>query len=324
MTANLLGDALAAIEPEDYAAFEAVLKARLLDELRRRTTSHDATVGDPASTVEHRRDIALTEELTLEPLRLQERVRRLHWPLLAAAAVTLAAGLATTVVVRHRNPTVATRPGSPTGPSVTVSGPDAASIAKDQAIAKAAIFDPAQIGATWSESTRELQPPTTSDMGLAACNVFRGKPAVSPTYDATTAQKLFSRTIGSSTFEIVRVMPTAALATEYMDSISDSAYPACYGGLIEASMAGQSKTTILYLPQLATQPGDRALLITTDTRDLNGSAVKFNVWVQVGRIIVQMNPSPDLYEPDDPQSEIQRVMKLAVETAKAALQSHPE
>jgi hypothetical protein len=155
------------------------------------------------------------------------------------------------------------------------------------------------------------------------CNSFRGKPAFDPTYDATITQKLFSRTERSNTFEIVRVMPTAAIATAYMDSISDSAYPACFGGLIDESMPGQSKTTILYLPQLASQPGDRALLIATDTRYVSGSALKFNVWLQVGRIVLQVNPSPDSYEPDDPQSEIQKVMNLAVETAKAALQSHP-
>lgn len=324
MTANPLSLAFAAIEPDDNAAFQAVLKARLLDELRRRDTNHDGTVGGPAQTVgiESRRDSALIEELTLEPAQPRARLGPRHWPWLAAAAVALAAGLATTTV-RHRNPTVATGPGGSTAPSVMVSGLDAVSIAKDQAIGKAAIFDPAQIGATWSESTLQLQPPATSAMGVAACDPFRGKPALDPTYDATTTQKLFSRTEGSNTFEIVRVMPTAAVATAYMDSISDSAYPACYGGLIDASMPGQSKTTILYLPQLASQAGDRALLIATDTRYLNGSAVKLNVWVQVGRVVVQVNPSPDSYELDDPQSEIQKVINLAVTTTKAALQSHP-
>jgi hypothetical protein len=325
MTANPLGAALAAIEPDDNAAFQAALRVRLLDELRRRTANHNATVDGPAPTggVECRRDLALTEELTLEPLQRQAQVRRLHWPLVAAAAVTLAAGLATTMVVRHRKPTVVTAPSAPTATSVMASGPDAASVANDRAIGKAAIFNPAQLGATWAESTLQLQPPTTSDMGVAACDPFRGKPALDPTYDTTTTQALFSRTGRKSTFDVVRVMPDAGIATQYMDSISDSAFPACYGGLIDASTGHQSKTTILYLPQLAVQPGDRALLIATDTRYLNGSAVNFNVWVQVGRVVVQVNPSPDLYEPDDPQSETQKVMSLAVETAKAALQSHP-
>jgi hypothetical protein len=326
MTANPLGAALAAIEPDDTGAFKAALKARLLDELREQTVDQDGISGGPASLngVTDRPGLAFTDELTLEPAQSALRFRRKQWPILAAAAFLLAAGLATTMLVRHRSVTISTAPSASTATSLKPLSANTANAAKDLAIANAAILDPGRIDTSWTAATLPLQPPTTSDMGVAECETFRGKPALDPAYDATTAQALFSKTGRSNIFEIVRVMPTSAVATEYMDSISDSAFPDCYAHLINASMPGQqTKTAILHLPQLAVQPGDRALLIATDTRFANGSASKLNVWVQVDRVVVQVNPSPDLYEPDDPLSETQKVINVAVAAAKTALQAHP-
>jgi hypothetical protein len=159
--------------------------------------------------------------------------------------------------------------------------------------------------------------PNLSDMGVATCQSFTK--ALDATKASVSAARLFTSGSAGSTYEVVEVLPTAGAAAEVMDEIADPRFAACFVGRIDAATLGQKTTTSQFtLPPLLAH-GDRQVSIGTVTNYQAGSRSKFNVWVQVGRAIVQVNPSSDMYEVTDPDGDIEKFITAAVANVSAAL-----
>ena len=189
---------------------------------------------------------------------------------------------------------------------------------------------PKQIGVSW-QINHQWDAFTSRDVADVAATVPACAPYVdfafdSPARKAVTAGRIF--TSDSAVFAVtqwVYIFPTEAAATQAMDKIAEEAFVPCLRPFMDALIPKMSRgyppsTTTIEVPPLAgpwTQAGrsrsvDHLMASSAPTTVMNA-------FVQVGRGIVYVNPTPDAHDSLDPASRLEKVLTAATDALRNAL-----
>jgi hypothetical protein len=112
-----------------------------------------------------------------------------------------------------------------------------------------------------------------------------------------------------------------------MDKIAQPAFLDCFASYLEAatpliSPGGTSTSEVVDTPPLV-EHGDRQIAFTTlnTYQTANGPvpSTSINVFIQIDRAIVYVNPVPDFHADSDPQSAVEIAMSRATDSLRAAL-----
>ena len=296
MTHHPIADAFQSVDATPSANFRQELRGQFL------TALSEPDAGDTA---------VATDSVTVTALVPPPR-RRMKVAVAVAASIALVAALAAVVVSHHSEPT-----------SVDTS--------HDGAIAQAALLSPKQIGVSWA-ITHQFDNFTSRDVADLAATVPACAPYVdyafdSPHRDATTAGRIFASAPLFAVTQWVYIFPTDAAASKAMDKISEASFVPCMNQFMDAlapRLAGSpSHTTNVEVPPLSTH-GDRQVVIGQSVA-FDGSLGTFtimNVFIQVGRGIVFVNPTPDTtHDSGDPAGRLEKVMTAATTDLRMALET---
>ena len=301
------------VDAEPAPGFQGELRARLLADLGR---AHH--IGRPDSDVgidrtQYSDDGGLIELVGFDGNDGGGRMRGLRPLLTAAAAVVLVVGLA--VIASHRTD------------APVVHDPIA-----DDAIARAALLTPDELGPlwiggawttspeseTWSETLERLT-------RIPACVPFlTGRP---------TAHAALVTTDGKANRydvdERVTVFPSVKAASRTMEAWASPAFAECVRAdseLFEREKQGRPRaTTTLFAAPPLRPHGERQfavgreVIIPESGGGVNLTRLYFDVFVRVGRAIVRISPVPDTHAGDDLAGSIEVTVSAAVDKLAAAL-----
>lgn len=239
--------------------------------------------------------------------------RHMKVVLTAAASVALVAALAV-VIINHR------------------SEPTAVDTSHDLEIAKAAIMQPPDIGVTWSV-THLWGDLTSRHIAELAATLPECGPYLDYAFDtagrqAVTAGRQFgirgSELITWIITQWVYILPSEQAASQAMDKIAEPGFLPCFDHVLPQMYPGKGVASRLD-PLPVAPHGDRQIVIGQHlvfgaTPSDSGIPVDtMNVWVQVGRAVVFVDPSLDSHQSLDPESRIERAVSAATEALQAAL-----
>ena len=305
--------ALDALDEEPSAEFSEAMRARLFAELVRPSDSSDAPRVDEQHTVAEVEVESNERGAQVGVRAFEPRSRRAGSLLAAAAGIVLVAALAVTVETRRSEP--------------ATSDTNA-----DRHIAEAAVIALPDLGSPWQDSHSHDGFSTRDQAGLAAtvpgCSPYVDSVFDGPHREAATSQKYFLYPGGNSVLSnVVSVFPSKAAASQVMDKIAEPKFRACLAGYLEAAAprfsSGDSLTShVLDAPPLL-QHGDRQIAFeTVNVFHIMGGPVpviSVNVFIQIDRAIVYINPVTDAHDSRDPKSPLEIVMKAATNSLASAL-----
>jgi hypothetical protein len=292
--------ALDRLDEEASAEFRDSLRAQLLFEL----AAPAAAVDDPP-------------EITVTLFR--STGQRRSGLLRVAAAILAIAAAAVALVSRGPEP-----------PGVDTS--------RDSAIANAALLTPDMVDQQWTGVTHTFDTFTSrraADLAATVpeCARYVDYAFDSPRRDAATAGGVLFSDARAYLFQWVYVFPTEEAASRVMDMISEPSFLACFNGFSEASypvlVPGHTATmTTVAAPSIAPH-GDRQVVFDTHSTgelfpifsDLSVEYV--NVFVQVGRGIVYVNPIRDFHNGLDAHGPVEIAVSAAVNALTDALAARP-
>lgn len=236
--------------------------------------------------------------------------RRSNVVLGVAASICVVAAL-TVVILSHR------------------SEPNEIDTTRDPARAKAALLEPKQVGVSW-QITHQWDSFTSRDVAdvaasVPACDPYLDYAFDSPNRKAITAGRILSSAQLFALTQWVYIFPTKAAATQAMDKIAEPAFVPCFtqfmAALFPKLSGGLSNVSAIEAPPLA-EHGDR-MVVLGQSVELPGVATfqPISAFVQVGRGIVYVNPTPDSTDGRDPASRLDRVLSAAVDDLATALDS---
>jgi hypothetical protein len=234
--------------------------------------------------------------------------RRLQVLLGVAAAIATVAALTAVVVNRH-------------------SEPNAIGTSSDPAIAQSSLISPKAVGVSWSITHQwdSFTSRVIADIAatVPACDAYVDYAFDSPRRQAVTAGSIFSSAPLFALTQWVYIFPTKAAATRAMDKITEASFAPCLSQFMDALMpklAGSlSNTTIVDPPPLAPH-GDRQVVLGQSIHFTDGGTYTvMNTFVQVGRGIVYVNPTPDAHDSLDPASRLEKVLTAATDNLRNAL-----
>jgi hypothetical protein len=291
MSHNPISDAFESVDVTPAAAFRQKLRGEFLDAVVQQELSDGIVEGNIVTVIEAPR-----------PPR-----RRMKVVLGVAASIAVVASL--TVVVLNRQ-----------------SETDDVDTSRDPAIAGSSLISPKQVGVSW-QITHQYDSLTSRDVADVAATVPACAPYLdyafdSPRRQAVTAGRIFSSPQQFALTQWVYIFPTEAAATQAMDKIAEAAFVPCFSQFMDALMpkiAGSTKTTTIEPLPLAAH-GDRQVVLgqSIDFAGV-GTFTVMNVFVQVGRGIVYVNPTPDAQDSLDPASRLERVIAAATDDLRNAL-----
>jgi hypothetical protein len=236
--------------------------------------------------------------------------RRMKVVLAAAASIALLAALAV-VIINHQ------------------AEPPAVDTSHDLDIAKAAIIEPSAIGVSWSV-THMWGDLTSRHIAELAATLPECGPYLDYAFDtagrqAATAGRQFGIPAESlSTWVITQwiyVFPSETAAAQAMDKIAEPGFLPCLDHVFHRMYGNSVASRLDPLP--VAPHGDRQIVI--------GQHLVFgdvppgipddtmNVWVQVGRAVVFVDPSTDTHDSLDPEGRIDRAVSAATDALQAAL-----
>ena len=298
--------ALLELDAEPSAEFTESMRARLLSELV------DPDTGEEPSTIADAGVLGVDEHVLVSVRSAERQSRRVRVLLGAAAAIALISVLTVVVLTRR-------------------SGPAAIDTRHDAQIAERALMPVADLGTGWS-ITHELDKYTTRVAAGVAANVPSCAPYVnyvfdSPHRDAVASQVRLVTPRSFTLWDVVYVFPSKSAASLVMDKIAEPPFRDCFTRYLEAatpviSPGGTSTSEIVDTPPL-NQHGERQIAFTTlNTYQTSGGPVpstSINVFIQIDRAIVYVNPVPDFHADTDPQSSVEIAMSRATKSLRAAL-----
>jgi hypothetical protein len=239
--------------------------------------------------------------------------RHMKVVLAAAASVALVVALAV-VTINHQ------------------SEPTAVDTSHDLEIAEAAIIEPADIGVSWSV-THLWGDLTSRHIGELAATLPECGPYLDYAFDtagrqAVTAGRQFgirgSELITWIITQWVYIFPTEKAASQAMDKIAEPGFLPCFDHVLPLMYPGKGVASRLD-PLPVASHGDRQIVIGqhlvfgASPGDSGIPVDTMNVWVQVGRAVVFVDPGLDSDESLDPESRIERAVSAATEALQAAL-----
>ena len=241
--------------------------------------------------------------------------RRMKVVLAAAASIALIAALAV-VIINHQ------------------SEPVAVDTSHDPEIAKAAIIEPSDLGFSWSV-THMWGDLTSRSIAESAATVPECEPYLDDAFDtagrqAVTAGRQFGIRGSELTTWIITqwvyIFPSEKAASQAMDKIAEPGFQPCLDHVFRR-MYGNSQASRLD-PLPVAPHGDRQIVIgqhlVFGAPPPDGIPVDtMNVWVQIGRAVVFVDPSTDTHDSLDPEGRIERAVSAATDALQAALDNAP-
>lgn len=233
--------------------------------------------------------------------------RRLKVVLGVAAAISVVAALTAVVLNRH-------------------SEPNAIDTSRDPAIAESSLIAPKEVGLSW-QINHQYDPFTSRDVAdvaatVPACAAYLNYAFDSSERRAVTKGRIFSSPPLFALTQWVYIFPTEAAANQAMDKIAEPSFVPCLNHFMDAltpKLAGSpSNTTTVEPPPLADH-GDRQVVLGQSIALPFGTYQVMNVFVQVGRGIVYVNPTPDALGSLDPASRLEKVISAATDDLRNAL-----
>lgn len=306
--------ALDALDDEPSGEFSEAMRARLFAELVHPSESADAPVVDEPHTVAEVEVESDEQGAQVGVRAFEPRSKRTGSLLAAAAGIVLVAALAVAVETRRSEPATSDTQG-------------------DRHIADAALIALADLGSLWQDSHDHDGFSTRDEAGVAAtmpgCSPYVDSVFDGPHREAATSQKYFLYRPGGGSIlsDVVSVFPSKAAASQVMEKIAEPKFLACFAGYLEAAApvlsSGDSLTSyVLDAPPLL-QHGDRQIAFeTVNVYHITGGPVpvtSVNVFIQIDRSIVYINPVADAHDSLDPKSSLEIVMKAATDTLTSAL-----
>jgi hypothetical protein len=295
MSLNPILDAFESVDVTPSAAFRQQARGEFLSALVR----HD--VGDE-----------IVAEATARVIEASRPTpgRRLNVVFGIAASVAIVAAL--TIVVTNRK-----------------SEPSPADTSHDAAVAEASLISANQIGVSW-QITHQWDAFTSRKIAdvaasVPACADYVDFAFDSPKRKAVTEGRIFASPPLFALTQWVYIFPTEAAATQAMDKIAEAPFVPCLGRFMDALFPklGSSATTtrIDALPLAA--HGDRQVVLGQSIQvDGGGTYTVMNAFVQVGRGIVYVNPTPDSsHDSLDPAGRLEKVFTAATNNLTNALES---
>ena len=294
MSRHPLFIAFDALDDAPSAEFSEKMRTQLFDELVHPGSA--ATVDD--------------SEVTVIPI--SNGSKRTRTLLGAAAAILLVAALSIVVLTRRSEP-------APIDTS------------KDPAIAIAGLIQVTELGTGWevSHGADAFTPQIEAQVAASvpACAPYVDYAFDSPNNDAVVTQRLYQSPTLAQLFNIVYVFPTKEAASRAMDKIAEPGFLTCFTRYLEAAQPvfspGTTSTSEAVEAPSLLQHGDRQIafgtnnVFQTPTGPVPLSSV--NVFIQVDRAIVYVNPRPDFHGSTDPKGRLEIVMKAATASVTAAL-----
>ena len=290
---------------EPSPEFRDALRVRFLAEL----VSPTAATGTP----DREETIVTVTEETPRLSRSRTRV------VLGIAALIVAIAGLTVVVITHR------------------SQPAGIDTSRDPAIAKDAVISVDELGSGWGISSNYpgLTSRTIADIAatVPGCAPYFDYAFDSPRRQAVTAGTIFDSPRGFALTQWVYIFPTKDAASKAMNKIAENGFVPCMNSFIEAMVPKIEppgitvKVTSVAAPPMLPH-GDRQVVVGQfNTFQQNGvqltSQTVMHVFVQVGRGIVYIDPSPDFHDSKDPKGPLEKAVAAATNDLKAALAAKP-
>jgi hypothetical protein len=291
MNQNPISDAFNSVDVTPPAAFRERLRGEFLAAL----AQEELSAGIPGAN-----------NVTVIEVARSPR-RRFKVALGVAAAISVVAAL--TAVVLNRQ-----------------SEPNATDTSRDPAIAQSSLLSPNQVGVSW-QINHQYDSFTSRDVAdtaatVPACAAYIDYAFDSPRRQAVTAGRIFGSPPLFALTQWVYIFPTEAAATRAMDKIAEAPFVPCLNQFMDAltpQLAGSpSQTTTVESPPLAAH-GDRQVVLGQAIALPFGTYTVMNVFVQVGRGIVYVNPTPDALDSLDPASRLEKVLTAATDNLRNAL-----
>jgi hypothetical protein len=292
MSRNTISDAFESVDVTPSTAFRQQLRGEFLTAVEQQEVS-DGIVADNTVTV---------VEVTRPPRRRSKVVLGI------AASIAVIAALTAVVLNRY-------------------SEPDTVDTSRDLAIAGSSLISPKQVGVSW-QINHQYDSFTSRDVAdvaatVPACASYVDFAFDSPRRDAVTAGRIFGSPQQFALTQWVYIFPTEAAATRAMDKIAEASFVPCLNQFMDALMpklAGSpSETSTVEPPPLAAH-GDRQVVVGQSIAFSSlGTFTVMNVFVQVGRGIVYVNPTPDALDSLDPASRLEKVIAAATDDLRNAL-----
>jgi hypothetical protein len=311
MSGHPIRRALEHLEEQASPPFRDALRIRFLAEIQQPNT---ATAADDTVRVEGSADREEIIMVAIEesPQREAKQSRR-RAVLGIAASIIVVAGLIV-VVVNHRSDTA----------SVDTS--------HDPEIAEDALVGVDELGSGYLETNARSAWTSRAVAAVAetidACAPYVDYAFDSPTRGAETAGKVFETPKLYWMTQWVYLFPTEAAASKAMDKISEDGFALCLNQLREKMYndnprgAPTTVTTVDAPPMLS--HGDRQVVLGqfgTFGSYGNLTFTIMNVFVQVGRGIVYVDPITDFHQSDDPAGSLEIAASTATQHLKTALAS---
>lgn len=234
--------------------------------------------------------------------------RRVKVALGIAASIAIVAALTAVVLNRH-------------------SEPNTIDTSHDLAIAGSSLISPTQVGVSWSISHQwdSFTSRKVADVAASVpvCAAYVDYAFDSPARQAATAGRIFGSAPLFALTQWVYIFPTEAAATRAMDKIAEASFAPCLSQFMDALMpklAGSLSTTTIVDPPPLAPHGDRQVVLGQSIHFTDGGTYTvMNTFVQVGRGIVYVNPTPDANDSLDPASRLEKVLTAATDNLRNAL-----
>jgi hypothetical protein len=305
--------ALDQLDDRPSAEFSAAMFAQLFDELVHPGESSDVSIADS--------ELVWTEVDLRGPAgragAFEPRKKRKRILLATAAAITVVATLAALL------------------PLVRRTAPTSSDIGRDRAIAESALLTPTDLGRDWGGS-HIFDSFTTRDAAaiaarIPACTSYVEYAFDSPSLQTATAQKLYQTGLAMF-WETIHVFPTKKVASQVMDKLAEPEFASCFASFLEAASIAIPLPGVITSSELVTAPpllqhGDRQVSFgTLNTLAFEGvhgpvPTTSINIFIQLDRAIVFVNPPPDFHDSLDSKSTLEVVMRVATNSLNIALQA---
>jgi hypothetical protein len=302
--------ALDGLDDAPSPEFSATMRARLFEELVQPGASVDSSEHDDVSSSPG--DIG-DSEVRVAPIDAPSK-RRTRTVLGAAAAILLVAALSVVVLNRRSEP-----------PSIDTS--------RDPEIAQAALMRVADLGIGWEE-THDHDDFTTAvearvAAGVPSCGPYVDYAFDSPNSDASVSQRLYQSPTLAQLWNIVYVFPTKEAASQVMDKVAEQGFLSCFTEYLVAAQPVLSPGTTSTSEAVAAPPllqhGDRQVAFGTSNVYQTPSGpiplTSVNIFIQVDRAVVYINPRPDFHDSLDPKGRLELAMTVATDSVRAALEA---
>ena len=210
------------------------------------------------------------------------------------------------------------------------SEPKGVDTSHDPAIAKSALIPPDELGLGWDISHQYdgLSSRAVADVAASVpeCAPYVDYAFDSPRRQAVTSGRIFRGPPLFALTQWVYIFPTEAAATKAMDKIAEPAFVPCLMKFMDRltpvlSPGTISTTSNVDAPEIAAH-GDRQVVIGESITFAGADTfTTMNTFVQVGRGIVYVNPTPDFHDSLDPASRLEKAYTAATDSLRTALET---